>query len=443
MYRLITNKDELVLVYNNRTVFKHTLSRPFITVGFSTLNYKSTHGAFKVKETGKGKKLALFDYKIRENIIAFSCGETKLEVTILENDNGLDMTFIKQGNFTNITFDFYAAKEECIFGGGEQFRKLNMKGEKIINFVSEHIKIRPIALKLLFGKIYYRERRHSEIETYSPMSTFVSSHRYAIRVDTNDYGINDFKQGDSTLLTYWGTPDRISYFCADSFKELSRKLNNDIPCNEYLPDWAYDGMILGVQGGIERSMDKALAMKAAGAAVCGIWCQDWSGRKITAAGKQVYWNWEVDNRSYGDLKTKIAELKDICFRYQKNGEDVLNSLNLSVKLGEILSIVGSNGSGKTTLLNIISGLTKPYRGSVRFLGKDIKDYKGGELYRNNLSLLPQNPEIVFLKSTVQEDFSEVLSGGSCTKEQAEKIQNKTVDLLNIGHLLTKHPYDLS
>ena len=140
---------------------------------------------------------------------------------------------------------------------------------------------------------------------------------------------------------------------------------------------------------------------------------------------------------------KIAEINDISFRYQKNDEDVLNSLNLTVKLGEILSIVGSNGSGKTTLLNIIAGLTKPYRGSVRFLGKDIKDYKGGELYRNNLSLLPQNPEIVFLKSTVQEDFTEVLSGGSCTEEQAEQIQNKIVDLLNIGHLLFKHPYDLS
>ena len=50
---------------------------------------------------------------------------------------------------------------------------------------------------------------------------------------------------------------------------------------------------------------------------------------------------------------------------------VHKDLNLTIKRGEIVSIVGGSGSGKTTLLREILGLQKPARGTVKVLGTDI------------------------------------------------------------------------
>lgn len=58
----------------------------------------------------------------------------------------------------------------------------------------------------------------------------------------------------------------------------------------------------------------------------------------------------------------LISVNDVSFRY--NGELVLDHINLAIKRGEFLGIIGPNGSGKTTLLKIILGLLKPKIGSV-------------------------------------------------------------------------------
>lgn len=56
-----------------------------------------------------------------------------------------------------------------------------------------------------------------------------------------------------------------------------------------------------------------------------------------------------------------------------DGKVVLDDINVSIRKGEIVSLLGSSGSGKTTLLNIILGITKLDGGKILFEGKDISD----------------------------------------------------------------------
>jgi len=73
-------------------------------------------------------------------------------------------------------------------------------------------------------------------------------------------------------------------------------------------------------------------------------------------------------------------------------KEVLNDINLTIKLGELICVTGHSGSGKTTLINIIAGLTRPTSGSVFFCDKDIFTLSDDELslYRNvNIGYLPQ------------------------------------------------------
>ena len=61
---------------------------------------------------------------------------------------------------------------------------------------------------------------------------------------------------------------------------------------------------------------------------------------------------------------KAIELKNIYFRYLKNGKDILYDFSLDIYEGEILFLLGANASGKSTALSVMSGVLKPYCGKI-------------------------------------------------------------------------------
>ena len=138
-----------------------------------------------------------------------------------------------------------------------------------------------------------------------------------------------------------------------------------------------------------------------------------------------------------------VEMKNVWFRYERELPDVLRGVTFSVYEGESLCILGGNGTGKTTTLSVLAGLNKAYRGRVTIGGKKIGDYKGNALYRHNVALLPQNPQTVFLKKTVREDFQEICKVMDYGKEEQAPLIDEVAGKLGIAHLLDKHPYDLS
>lgn len=124
------------------------------------------------------------------------------------------------------------------------------------------------------------------------------------------------------------------------------------------------------------------------------------------------------------------ECKNLYFRYGREYPDVLRGLNMDVRCGEIYCVLGSNGSGKSTFLKLAAGLARAYSGDMRIFGQKIKNYKGQELYRNCVAMLPQDAQTVFLKSTVREELKEVHADLSRLPYSLE-------------HLMERHPYDLS
>ncbi len=147
--------------------------------------------------------------------------------------------------------------------------------------------------------------------------------------------------------------------------------------------------------------------------------------------------------SYGKERPIAMRMKEICFRYEKELPDVLENAQLTVYEGEIISLLGGNGSGKTTLLKVVSGTCKPYRGKIEIFGKRLKKYTGNELYVGNLAFLPQNPQTVFIKMSVREDYDEIRKVMGYTKEEMAEKTEEMAKTLGISHLLDRHPYDLS
>lgn len=120
-------------------------------------------------------------------------------------------------------------------------------------------------------------------------------------------------------------------------------------------------------------------------------------------------------------RKKIAEdeisilCKNLWFRYEKNGRDIIKGLDFMVKKGEIFAILGGNGTGKTTTLLLLSNILKAYRGKIKISGRE--------------AILPQNVQVLFEKETVQEELY--------------NVSEEVIEQMNLESLLQNHPYDLS
>jgi len=156
-------------------------------------------------------------------------------------------------------------------------------------------------------------------------------------------------------------------------------------------------------------------------------------------------NSKKEDKDYSVQRHAAIQLDSLFFRFERNGEDVINNLSLKINKGEILSIVGGNGAGKTTLLRLICGIIKPYNGKIKLSDAGLK-----------ITYLPQNPQSMFAFDTVLEDLINTegeLSGGkrflhSTGLENVNdyKISSKLqmiIDRLGIEAILLKHPFDLS
>lgn len=131
----------------------------------------------------------------------------------------------------------------------------------------------------------------------------------------------------------------------------------------------------------------------------------------------------------------VLEARDVWFRYEKELPDVVRDLNLKVQKGELYCLLGGNGTGKSTTLRLLGRIRKPYRGKLFLNGKELGTYREGELYGKLLGILPQNPQSLFVKDTVEKDLREMSGDTGRLRDVIEKTE--------IGHLLGSHPYDLS
>ncbi|HBI93421.1 MAG TPA: bacitracin ABC transporter ATP-binding protein [Terrisporobacter glycolicus] len=142
------------------------------------------------------------------------------------------------------------------------------------------------------------------------------------------------------------------------------------------------------------------------------------------------------------LKT-INLKKDI--KNNKNTFKILKDINLEVKEGEFLSVMGPSGAGKTTLLNILSTVDKPTSGNVYYENKDISKMNNKELSkfrRDNIGFIFQDYNLLDSMS-VEDNIALPLVIGN---EKQSKIKEEVVRLakfFGIEAHVKKYPYELS
>lgn len=116
-----------------------------------------------------------------------------------------------------------------------------------------------------------------------------------------------------------------------------------------------------------------------------------------------------------DLNANAIEFKNVSFRYNEEGDYALQDINVAIKKGETIGIIGGTGSGKTTFINLIERYYDTNNGEILVSGVNVKEYPIKSL-RNKIGMVPQKVEL--FTGTISENIA--WGKKSATKEDIIK-----------------------
>jgi len=137
----------------------------------------------------------------------------------------------------------------------------------------------------------------------------------------------------------------------------------------------------------------------------------------------------------------VLEARKLAVGYAP-GEAVLEHIDLRLRRGERIALMGENGAGKSTLVRHFNGLARPLAGDVRLLGRPLKELSVAQAARD-CALLGQNPNDYFIKDTVAEEVDYSLVQMGFAGRERNELCSRTIVDLDLMDLLMRNPRDLS
>lgn len=206
------------------------------------------------------------------------------------------------------------AQEKC-YGCGAQMSYFNLRGRQFPLWSSEPGVGRDKTTYVTWRSDVENKAGGDYYWTNYPETTFISTKKYFLHVDTTAWADFDFRHEEYHELQIWEVPKSLHVEYAENYPELAKKVGAYFGNQNELPDWVYDGVIIGVQGGTERAFGLADLSEKHGMKLAGIWCQDWEGKRVTSFGKRLQWDWKWDEKMYPGLPEKMAEYKKKGIRF--------------------------------------------------------------------------------------------------------------------------------
>ena len=137
----------------------------------------------------------------------------------------------------------------------------------------------------------------------------------------------------------------------------------------------------------------------------------------------------------------LLEAKGLCKSYKER--KVVDTVNLTVRSGEIVGLLGPNGAGKTTSFYMVAGLVRPDSGTVNFCGRDVSGLPMHLRARLGMGYLPQE-ESIFRKLTVEENLMSILETRKDLNRKEQKAKaDELLERFNITKLRKSQAIQLS
>lgn len=165
-----------------------------------------------------------------------------------------------------------------------------------------------------------------------------------------------------------------------------------------------------------------------------------SGRRMSPASEDSAESIRRERLSPTGGSAPQIEVRGLTLR--RGRAEVLHGVDLDIRPGEFVAVVGANGAGKTSLVQAIAGVLTPPRGTVRIAGVDVARTDARTL-SSRIGFVFQNPEHQFIAHTV---FDEIAHGLRRQRLSDDEVHERTMALLTrfgLADRAAAHPFQLS
>ncbi len=307
--------DGFDIFYKGEPVISHSVNKPCLTIGKGEGRFRMKHASFKIKKK-IFEKIPLKNFTVRKEQQDFLEIEFEnlLTVKLSVEQHGLEVAFhCNDNSYNRLWISLTAKSNEHIYGCGEQFSVLDLRGKKVPIWVEEQGIGRGYDLISLLTS--FVGARGAWYTTYFPQPTFISSANYFCHLETFSYSCFDFSAKSAHVIEVWEIPQRLIIERCPNAPEVIEKLTAFLGRQKPLPQWAFDGVWLGIKGGRKTVSEKMRKALDAGVKVGALWCEDWVGTRKVQIGFALQWDWRYNEDYYPDLPGFIRELKDNNIRF--------------------------------------------------------------------------------------------------------------------------------
>ena len=309
--KLIRNGNEFILKYGGETILEYSKDRPMIYAGRGKEDVDMYRGNYKIE-----------DYVTTRRPLSVTDARETQEGLILNLEDEIILTLKLSGDCAELFFEpknpdinrFWlrvnADDNEKCYGCGEQMSYFNLRGRHFPLWTSEPGVGRDKTTYVTWRSDVENKAGGDYYNTNYPQPTFVSTKHYYLHVNSTAYADFDFRNPDFHELQVWEVPASVRIEAAPDFIGLLEKESAFFGRQPELPEWVYNGLIIGVQGGDERSFSLLEKTISHGIKVSGLWCQDWCGKRVTSFGKRLQWDWQYHREMYPELPKRIEKLHE-------------------------------------------------------------------------------------------------------------------------------------
>ncbi|WP_158726491.1 alpha-glucosidase [Tomitella fengzijianii] len=198
---------------------------------------------------------------------------------------------------------------EGVHGAGEQFTGFDLTGDDV-PIVTREQGVGRGREPLTAAAEATQGAGGSPTTTYAPLPFLATDAMRAFALDTDVVATFDCRPPDRIDIAAWAPGYTTTVYAGAVPKDLLESHTADTGRMRALPEWSGAGAILGLQGGTDAVTAKLAALEDAGAAVTGVWLQDWSGQRTTDFGERLWWNWVLDRDRYPRWDAFVSSLND-------------------------------------------------------------------------------------------------------------------------------------
>ena len=304
-------------VYEGETlILRHTAEEPMLYVGCGDPEIDMYRGNFKIE-----------DYVIERRPLRKAAVEQTAEGCRIDFEGVIAAELVLEDTVLTVRFScgeegvnrFWlrvpADPEERCYGCGEQMSYFNLRGRNYPIWTSEPGVGRDKTTFVTWRSDVENKAGGDYYNTNFPAPMYLSSKHYWLLADSTAYADFNFKNEGFHELQFWNVPTQVRIETGETYLEIAEKLSAVLGRQPELPDWVYEGAILGLQGGTETVKELVDRTLEGDVAVSGIWCQDWEGKRVTSFGKRLQWDWRWNETMYPGLPEQMKKWEEKGIRF--------------------------------------------------------------------------------------------------------------------------------